>query len=187
VAEPPPPKEKRAEREAARPAKAERTAPAREQGRKEPQVAAAARPATAPAPAPAPAAPPPPAPEPQQAQAPLFAPAQQEQTPTAAPLQLGPTYAREGMRKARMADPACLGSNLRLPPDVSLDGESATVKFAVDEKGAVSRYEYLAGPTDARVSKAIWNAIQRCEFVPGASAQGQPIQLWVTMPVRFGK
>jgi TonB family protein len=68
-----------------------------------------------------------------------------------------------------------------------VEGESATVKFAVDETGQVSQYSYLSGPADQRVSAAIWTAIQRCEFIPGRTAQGNPISLWVTMPIKFGK
>jgi hypothetical protein len=183
-----PPVERRAVREPARAARNEGAAQVREPPRREPVVAAAVRPAAAPA-VPTPAAPEPPAPppEPAPAQAELFKPAAPAETPAATPLQIGPSYAREGMKKARLADPGCLAGNLRLPRDLSLEGESATVKFAVDQKGAVSKYEYLAGPADGRVSVAIWNAIQRCEFLPGTSASGQPIPLWMTIPIRFGK
>ena len=105
-----------------------------------------------------------------------------------APLQIGPTYARDGQQKARLADPGCVKNSLRLPRDlVDIEGETATVKFAVDETGQVSQYAYLAGPSDPKVSNAIWSAIQRCPFIPGATAQGKPVALWVTMPIKFGK
>lgn len=57
----------------------------------------------------------------------------------------------------------------------------------MSETGQVSQFAYLAGPSDPRVANAIWAAIQRCEFVPGANAQGKPLALWVTMPIKFGK
>jgi protein TonB len=133
--------------------------------------------------------PPPPRPDPEPLPPPpQFVAAKAELPVASTPLQIGPTYAREGQRKARLTDPACVVNTLRLPRDiVDVGGETATVKFAVDETGKVSQYAYLAGPTDARVSNAIWSAIQRCEFSPGATAQGQPVALWVTMPIKFGK
>jgi TonB family protein len=174
-----------AEREApvrpVRPAAAPPPAPAppREQARAE---------KPAPPPRPPPAAvrvePDPPLPPP-----PQFVPApRQEPAVASSPIALGPTYAREGYQKARQATPGCVAESLRLPRDtVDLGGESATVKFAVDETGKVSQFSYLSGPTDQRVANAIWAAIQRCEWLPGATAQGSPITLWVTMPIRFGK
>jgi TonB family protein len=141
-------------------------------------------------PAPAPPRPTPPIrPEPEPPlPPPQFVAARQELPVSSAPLQIGPAYAREGQQKARLANPGCVVNTLRLPRDIAdIDGETATVKFAVDESGQVSQYAYLAGPTDQRISSAIWSAIQRCEFIPGATSQGKPITLWVTMPVKFGK
>ncbi len=181
-----PPREKRKppEREAtaapqpARPARPAAPPPVREVARVE-----------KPAPAPAPPRPAPPTrPEPEPLPAPQFVAARQELPVSSAPIQIGPSYAREGQQKARLAKPGCVVSTLRLPRDLAdIDGETATVKFAVDETGQVSQYAYLSGPTDQRISSAIWSAIQRCEFIPGATAQGKPMTLWVTMPVRFGK
>jgi TonB family protein len=112
----------------------------------------------------------------------------QEPPAASTPIALGPTYAREGYQKARQATPGCVVESLRLPRDVAdIEGEAATVKFAVDEAGKVSQFAYLSGPTDQRVASAIWTAIQRCEWLPGATAQGRAITLWVTMPIRFGK
>ncbi len=170
---------------AAAPATAPRQArppPPREVARVERPAPAAARPTPTPPPPPRPEPEPPPPPPP-----PQFVAARQELPVAAAPLQLGPAYAREGQRKARLTDPGCLASSLRLPRDADVGGETATVKFAVDETGQVSQYAYLAGPSDQRVSNAIWSAIQRCGFSPGATAQGKPVALWVTMPIKFGK
>jgi protein TonB len=101
---------------------------------------------------------------------------------------IGPAYARDGYQKARQTVPGCVVNSLRLPRDVlEFEGESATVKFAIDETGAVSQYSYLSGPSDQRVANAIWAAVQHCQWTPGATAQGRPISLWVTMPIRFGK
>jgi TonB family protein len=68
-----------------------------------------------------------------------------------------------------------------------LEGESAMVKFQVDEAGSVSQFTYLSGPTDQRIANAIWSAVQRCEWAPGVSATGTPLTLWVTMPIKFGR
>ncbi len=181
-AEPPRERQKAAGREApAHPAQARKVA--------RNVKAAANRPAPAPAPAPTPTPkaepepPPPPLPPPQFVAAPVPAP------PTSpVPLAIGPAYAREGYRKARQARPNCVVTSIRLPRDiVDVAGESATVKFAVDGSGRVSQFSYLSGPDDQHVANAIWTAIQRCEWVPGATAQGRPITLWVTMPIRFGE
>ena len=183
------------------------TAPVREKRKpaaREVMAAPAARPARAPAPpapprevaraekpppaTPRPALPPPPPPDPEPLPPPQFVAARQELPVASAPLQLGPAYARDGQQKARLANPACVVNSLRLPRDiVGVEGETATVKFAVEETGQVSQFSYLAGPTDQRVSNAIWSAIQRCEFIPGSTAQGKPVALWVTMPIKFGK
>lgn len=176
------PRRKAPEREAhVRPA---RPAAAREVARND--RAPAATPAPAPAPKAEPELPlplPPPPPPPQ----PVAAPAQE--TPlAAAPLAIGPASAREGYQKPRQAKPGCVVRLLGLSRDiVDVEGESATVKFAVDETGKVSQFVYLSGPSDQRVANAIWNSVQRCEWVPGATAQGHPITLRVTMPIKFGR
>lgn len=118
---------------------------------------------------------------------PVAAPAR-EAPIAAAPLAIGPTYAREGYQKARQASPGCVARSLALSRDiVDVEGESSTVKFAVDEAGKVSEFTYLSGPTDQRIRNAIQTAVRSCEWIPGATAQGQAIKLWVTMPIKFGK
>ena len=120
---------------------------------------------------------------------PQFVAAAPSEQPTAvAPLAIGPSYAREGYQKARQARPGCVASALAQSRDVAeLEGLSSTVKFAVDETGRVSQFTYLSGPSDPRIANAIWNAVQRCEWLPGATAQGRPLSLWVTMPLKFGR
>ena len=166
-----------------------------------PPAARPARPPAAPAPArevarvekvalatPRPPPPPAPKPEPEPLPPPQFVASRQEMPSASAPLQIGPSYARDGQQKAKLANSGCVVNSLRLPRDlVDIGGDTATVKFAVDETGKVSQFAYLAGPSDPRVANAIWSAIQRCEFVPGATALGKPLSLWVTMPIKFGK
>jgi TonB family protein len=139
-------------------------------------------PASAPAPVPRVEAEPPPVSPPQ-----FVAATPQEPPAASAPMAIGPTYEREGYQKARQARPGCVVNTLRLPRDMAdVGGESATVKFAVNETGRVTQFTYLSGPTDPRIANAIWSAVQRCEWVPGATSQGRPISLWVTMPIKFG-
>jgi protein TonB len=181
-----PERKRQPERDLAAPATVRPARPpqARELAKAEKQAPATARPT----PAPPPLAPPPSRPEPELPPPPPQFVAARPELPVSAPLQIGPAYAREGQRKARLTDPGCVANSLRLPRDIAdVGGETATVKFAVDESGKVSQYAYLAGPGDQRVANAIWSAIQRCEFTPGATAQGKPVALWVTMPIKFGK
>jgi hypothetical protein len=174
-----------AEREA--PARQPRPAPPVREVARNDRAVAAARLAPEPAQVPAPAPPPKVEPDP-----PLPPPPQFVATPTpptaSAPLAIGPNSGREGMQKARPARTGCVRDSLRLPRDiVDVAGETATVKFAVDESGQVSQFSYLSGPTDPRVSNHIWAAVQRCDWVSGTNVQGRPITLWVTMPIKFGK
>ena len=32
---------------------------------------------------------------------------------------------------------------------------------------------------------AVWQAIRACRWLPGADAEGRPMRIWVTMPLRF--
>lgn len=176
------PRRKAPEREAqARPA---RPAAAREVARNDKAPAAAATPAPAPKAEPElplPLPPPPPPPQP------VAAPAQ-EPPVAAAPLVIGPAATREGYRKARQASPGCVARSLARSRDiVDVEGETATVKFAVDETGKVLDFTYLSGPTDHRIASAIQASVKSCEWVPGATAQGHPIKLSVTMPIKFGQ
>ena len=60
-----------------------------------------------------------------------------------------------------------------------------TVKFAVGRDGAVGRIEVLAALPDRRIETAIVRALTTCRWRPGADASGQPIALWVILPIRF--
>jgi hypothetical protein len=181
------PRERRkvAEREA--PARQPRAAPPVREVARNDRASATARPAPEPAQVPAPVPPPRVEPDP-----PLPPPPQFVATPApptaSVPLAIGPSSGREGMQKARQASAGCVVNSLRLPRDIiDVAGESAVVKFAVNDTGQVSQFSYLSGPTDPRVSSQIWAAVQRCDWVPGINVQGRPITLWVTMPIKFGK
>jgi protein TonB len=159
-------------------------APAREPARPD-KPAPIARAVPAPTAAPRLELDPAPPPPPQVAAAAPSEPAPVPAPPAAAP---AAAAAREGYQRPRQTTPGCMASSLLLNRDfIDYEGESATVKFAVDETGKVSQYTYLSGPNDQRIANAIWSSIQRCEWTPGATAQGRPISLWVTIPIKFGK
>jgi len=75
---------------------------------------------------------------------------------------------------------AASSNSLRMPRDlVDVGGETATVKFAVDEAGQVSQFSYLSGrPTSASPRHLV--RVQRCEWIPApprkaaASRSGSP-------------
>jgi protein TonB len=149
----------------------------------------ARRPAAAPAPTPAPASRLEPEPEPVPLPPPPVAAAPPAEAPGAsAPLAIGTTVARGTFQKPRTSTPGCVASSIRMPQDVAdIGGTTATVRFSVDEAGKVSQFSYLSGPDDRAVGNAIWTAIRRCDWTPGANAEGVPLAQWVTMPIRFGK
>ncbi len=128
------------------------------------------------APPPAPAASPP-APQPA-APAPAPAPAARVVEPPEPP--------RDASRKPRLAEPGCLQQALQLPRDLALSpGEVTTARFAVGLDGAAHDFSLVGAPTDRRIGPAVWSAIQKCRFIPGTDAQGQPADVWLVMPFRF--
>jgi protein TonB len=66
-------------------------------------------------------------------------------------------------------------------------GQSAVVKFVVDEAGKISQFSYVSGPGDPRIPGAISSSIESCSWTPGANEQGRPVAVWVTMPISFGQ
>ncbi len=59
-----------------------------------------------------------------------------------------------------------------------------TVKFAVDGSGAPVLYHPLTPAPDSIVA-AVGEAIRRCEWSPGADANGRSVPLWLTLAVRL--
>lgn len=146
-----------------------------------------------------PAPPPPRAPEPREperprreappaAPAPVPAPvATPAPAPAAAPsVQDAPVYAGDGFRKPVTAEPGCVPRSIRVTSEM-LDQITGpiVVKFAVDREGTPGRFEVLTGGTDPRVAGAIERAVQECQWIAGADAQGRLTSAWVIMPLRF--
>jgi protein TonB len=147
---------------------------------------------TAAAPAAAPAAPPQTAPEPAPQTvviAPAAAPAAEPAAPPAAlKEESAPRYAGDGFQAPHLVVRTCLSDNLRLP--AQLDGampDQVTVRLAVSATGEASRIQVMGQVADPRITEAVRRAVQACEWVPGADAQGKPTALWVVQPLRLSR
>jgi len=102
----------------------------------------------------------------------------------AAPPGPAPSFAGRGyLRPSARAD-GCVESELRVPPYFRGTVGSLTVKFAVDGSGAPVLYHPLTPAPDSIVS-AVGEAVRKCEWVPGADANGRSVPLWLTLPVRL--
>jgi protein TonB len=97
-----------------------------------------------------------------------------------------PRWVTTGFRKPAEEVPGCVASSIRLPPDLAgFVSERLTVKFAVGRDGSVGRVELLGDLPDRRIEAAILRALGACRWRPGADARGEPIALWVILPIRF--
>jgi protein TonB len=75
---------------------------------------------------------------------------------------------------------------MRVPPNLAgFVSGPITVKFAVRRDGSVAQVQIMSQIPDPRIGDVVRQGLSRCEFVPGADAQGNPTTLWVIMPVRF--
>jgi protein TonB len=97
-----------------------------------------------------------------------------------------PRWVTTGFRKPAEVEPGCVAASIRLPPDLAgFVSQRLTVKFAVNRDGSVGRVELLADVPDRRIEAAIVRALGSCRWRPGADARGEPIALWVILPIRF--
>ncbi|HUL60294.1 MAG TPA: hypothetical protein VLU43_13510 [Anaeromyxobacteraceae bacterium] len=97
-----------------------------------------------------------------------------------------PQWVTSGFRKPAEARAGCVRDSIRLPPDLTgFVSERLTVKFAVGRDGAVSAIEILGAVADRRVADAIRQALAGCRWIPGTDPRGQPVSLWVILPIRF--
>ncbi|MBK9517643.1 MAG: hypothetical protein IPO09_09875 [Anaeromyxobacter sp.] len=87
-----------------------------------------------------------------------------------------------------MVEPQCVARGLRVPRDL-IDGlpETTAVKFAIRRDGLPDRFEVVSAAVDDRVAQAIWRAVSACQWVAGTDPQGQPIPMWVFLPLRFDR
>ena len=97
-----------------------------------------------------------------------------------------PRYVTAGFRPPREKERGCVASSMRVPPALAgFVSGPITVKFAVRRDGSVSQIQIMTQVPDPRIADIVRQALMRCEFVPGADAQGNPTTLWAIMPVRF--
>ncbi|MFT3915092.1 MAG: hypothetical protein QM704_13510 [Anaeromyxobacteraceae bacterium] len=95
-------------------------------------------------------------------------------------------YAQAGFRAPALAQRLCVQQGLRVPRDLAgFVSGPVTVKFAVGRDGTPARFSTLTGGVPDRIAAAIWQAVQDCRWVAGADPSGQPVSLWVVMPLRF--
>jgi len=95
-------------------------------------------------------------------------------------------YFTAGFRRPVEENPGCFASRLRLPQDLTgFVSEVLTVKFVVGREGRVGKVEILSEVPDRRIALAIENALRICRWHPGADGTGQPVALWVILPLRF--
>jgi TPR repeat protein len=95
-----------------------------------------------------------------------------------------PAFAGRGFLRPSARAPGCVESRLRVPEDYRGTVGSLTVKFAVDGSGTPVLYHPLTPAPDSIVT-AVGEAIQRCEWAPGADSNGRNVPLWLTLPVRI--
>lgn len=97
-----------------------------------------------------------------------------------------PRYVTSGFRAPAEVRPGCVGSSVRLPHDLAgFAAAQVVVKFAVGRDGAVGLARLLTPVPDPRIFEAIRQALASCRWRPGSDAQGQPMTLWVVLPLRF--
>jgi TonB family protein len=110
--------------------------------------------------------------------------------PPAAPAQIedAPRYPAEGFRRPQMTEPQCVQNAIRAPRDLA-DRVSGpvTIRFAVGPEGEVSLFQIMGDTPDPRLPAILENAVRSCTFTPAADAQGKPIRMWMTMPIRFAR
>jgi protein TonB len=96
-----------------------------------------------------------------------------------------PAFATSGYVKPAEREKGCVGRSVRMPRDLAGVVTAITVKFAVGRDGRPSRFETLSEVPDKRISDAVWQAVQNCQFSPGLDARGQPQLIWMILPIRF--
>jgi hypothetical protein len=100
----------------------------------------------------------------------------------------GPAYVGDGFVSPRLADRACIASNLRLPVQLEDDApEVVTVRVAVDATGVPAQVRPTGDAIDPRNFDAIRRAVIACEWTPGKDAQGKPSLIWVVVPIRLAR
>jgi protein TonB len=53
--------------------------------------------------------------------------------------------------------------------------------------GQPTAVQVMGQVADPRITEAVRRAVQACNWVPGADAEGKPTALWVVLPIRLAK
>jgi protein TonB len=97
-----------------------------------------------------------------------------------------PQYATAGFRRPAEADPGCVRRSVRLPPELAgFVSGTLTLKFGIGREGTVGTLQIVGQELDPRVVEAIRRAVTGCRWIAGADTRGQPVAIWVVMPMRF--
>lgn len=96
-----------------------------------------------------------------------------------------PAWATSGYVKPKMAEPGCVGNNVRIPRGLEGLVSTLSVRFAVMRDGSVSQFSVNGEVPDRRIAEAIWRAVQDCKWIPGTDAQGKPTAIWVVIPIKL--
>ena len=97
-----------------------------------------------------------------------------------------PRYVTSGFRAPAESRPGCVGSSIRLPADLAgYAAGQVVVKFAVGRDGTIGLAQLMTPVPDQRIFQAIRQALGSCRWRAGSDAQGQPVTLWVILPLRF--
>jgi protein TonB len=97
-----------------------------------------------------------------------------------------PRYLGAGFRAPREKDRGCLAGSMRVPPNLAgFVSGPITIKFAVRRDGSIGQVQIMSQVPDPRIGDIIRQGLSRCEWIPGADAQGNPTSIWVIQPIRF--
>jgi protein TonB len=96
-----------------------------------------------------------------------------------------PVYATTGFTPPREKQRGCVAQAVRIPRDLQGIVSTVVTKFGVKPSGQPYAFSIVGPQPDQRIINAVWQAIQQCDWQPGADAQGRPTSIWVTLPLRF--
>jgi TonB family protein len=96
-----------------------------------------------------------------------------------------PAYAGAGFTRPRPAERNCVQARLRMPHGLEGFAATVTVKFAIGKDGTPGLFQVQGPEPDARLTSAIWQAVQECRWFAGTNPKGEPTKIWVVMPFRF--
>jgi protein TonB len=92
----------------------------------------------------------------------------------------------DGFLSPKLVSRNCISENLRLPAQLTgAVPDTVTARIAVSMTGQPSTVQVMGQVADPRISEAVRRAVQACDWVPGADAEGKPTPLWVVLPIRL--